>query len=81
VTLVPGPEACDMIKRPKNVGSCILHVVFYEKNGTFIGHYSLQPGEEWDSMTPPANAWITKVGCRKDCSGSAILEYDTPYFW
>ena len=80
VTLVSGPEARDMIKRPKNIGTCLLHVVFYEQNGALIGYYSLQPGEEWGSITPPSNAWITKVGCKKDCSGSAILEYDTPYF-
>ncbi len=80
VTLVSGPEAQEKILRPKNVGSCSLHVVYYEKNGTFIGHYTLHPNEQWESMIPPPNAWVTKFGCKKDCSGTAILEYDTPYF-
>lgn len=80
VTLVSGPEAQDKILRPKNVGTCILHIVFYQKNGAFIGHYTLQPNEQWDSIIPPPNAWVTKFGCKKDCKGTAILEYDTPYF-
>lgn len=78
--LVSGSTALNGIKRPKNVGSCIFHIAFYDKNGTHIGHVTMQPGEEYDWIKPLSNTHTIKFGCKQNCTGTAILEYDTEYF-
>lgn len=79
VTLVSGDDARQGILRPKNLGTCPLHLACYDHNGTFIGAVKLEPGEMIQWFQVPANTQTIKFGCHKSCTGTAILEYDTPY--
>ena len=79
VTIISGDDARFGIMRPKNVGSCILHVACYDRNGIFIEALRLQPDEAQDRYRVPPNTHSIKIGCHRDCSGTAVLEYDTPY--
>lgn len=78
VTLASGEEARYGISRPKNVGTCALHIAWYDQTGTFIGAIKFEPGESFDWFKFPPNTHSVKFGCHKACSGTAVLEYDTP---
>jgi hypothetical protein len=79
VTLISGDDAINGISRPKNIGTCALHIACYEQNGTFVGSIKLDPGESLDWFQVPSNTRTIKFGCHKSCSGTAVLEYNTPY--
>lgn len=78
ITLVSGDDAINGINRPRNVGSCPLHLACYDLNGTFIGAIKLEPGESLEWFQVPVNTRTVKFGCHKACAGTAVLEYDTP---
>jgi hypothetical protein len=76
VVLLAGQDVLTGLLKPKNVGSCQLHIVFYDSSGTFIGAYDFDPGEVWDDLlTFPSNTDVVRLGCAVGCSGTAILEY------
>ena len=79
VVLLRGRDVLDGLKKPRNIGSCKIHIACYDKNGTFIGTYHLVPGEEISFLTFPSNTEVVRMGCAKGCTGTAILEYQTPY--
>jgi hypothetical protein len=76
--LLRGREVLDGLRKPRNIGSCLIHIACYDKNGTFIGTYHLQPGEEMNYLSFPSNTEVVRFGCDKGCTGTAILEYRTP---
>jgi hypothetical protein len=78
ITLVSGDDSLNGISRPKNIGTCPLHLACYDQNGTFIGAIKLEPGEGLDWFQVPSNTRTIKFGCHKACTGTALLEYDTP---
>jgi hypothetical protein len=79
VVLLRGRQVLDGLKEPRNIGSCTIHIACYDKTGTFIGTYHLAPGEKMSFLTFPSNTEVVRMGCDKGCSGTAILEYQTPY--
>jgi len=79
VVLLRGREGLDGLKKPKNVGSCLIHILCFDSRGTFIGTYHLEPGEQMSFLTFPSNTEVVRFGCAKGCAGTAILEYQTPY--
>ncbi len=79
VVLLRGRSVLDGLKQPHNVGSCRIHIACYDKGGTFIGTYHLEPGEEFSFLDFPSNTDVVRFGCDQGCSGTAILEYQTPY--
>ena len=79
ITLVSGDDAIYGISRPKNIGTCPLHLACYDQNGTFIGGIKLEPGEAMEWFQVPSNTRTIKFGCHKSCTGTAVLEYNTPY--
>ena len=79
VVLLRGRQVLDGLRKPRNVGSCLIHIACYDKNGTFIGTYHLQPGEQMNFLSFPSNTEVVRFGCDKGCTGTAILEYQTPY--
>ena len=79
VVLLRGREVLDGLRKPHNIGSCKIHIACYDKSGTFIGTYHLEPGEQVDFLSFPSNTEVVRLGCQKSCTGTAILEYETPY--
>ena len=79
VTLVSGDDAIYGITRPKNIGKCPLHIACFDQNGTYIGAFRLDPGVETERIQVPGNTRTIKFGCHKACTGTAVLEYNTPY--
>jgi hypothetical protein len=79
VVLLRGREVLDGLNKPKNVGSCLIHLLCFDSRGTFIGTYHFEPGEEQSFLTFPSNTEVVRLGCKKGCAGTAILEYQTPY--
>lgn len=79
VVLLRGRQVLDGLKEPRNIGSCKIHIACYDRTGTFIGTYNLEPGEKIDFLKFPSNTEVVRLGCEKGCSGTAILEYQTPY--
>jgi hypothetical protein len=75
VVLLRGKYVLQGLRKPKNVGSCLLH---NDSTGTFIGTYHLQPGEEFSFLTFPSNTDVVRIGCARDCAGTAVLEYLDP---
>ena len=76
-TLVMGEKANQFkVGNPKNIGTCEAYILFFDRTGTYIDHYTLQPGEKIDTVYPPGNAYYVKFGCSPECGGTAILEYD-----
>jgi hypothetical protein len=67
------------MRNPKNVGTCLAYILFYDANGTSLGCWYLYPGDQRDGwqMWPP-DASIVKFGCNPECGGTAILEFDDP---
>jgi hypothetical protein len=78
VVLLVGPDVLQGLRKPKNVGTCLLHIACYDSTGTFIGTYHLQPGQEMSFLTFPSNTDVVRIGCARDCAGTAILEYLDP---
>lgn len=67
-------------KNLKNVGKCTSYVLLYDKTGTNLGAYYLEPGEQLVDVTnAPASTHFIKYGCDPNCGGEAILEFDVPY--
>lgn len=79
VVLLRGKEVLEGLRKPRNIGSCTIHIACYDSSGTFIGTYHLAPGEEINFLSFPSNTEVVRMGCHKNCSGTAILEYQTPY--
>ena len=79
VVLLRGRDVLDGLKKPRNIGSCKIHIACYDSSGTFIGTYHLAPGEELSFLSFPSNTEVVRFGCAKGCAGTAILEYETPY--
>ena len=79
VVLLRGREVLEGLKKPRNIGSCTIHIACYDSTGTFIGTYHLAPGEEISFLTFPGNTAVVRMGCHQSCTGTAILEYQTPY--
>jgi hypothetical protein len=81
VTLAQGSDCLEFLKKKlENVGTCKSYVLFFDRSGTFISGYTLEPGESLhDQLTPPSNTYFIKYGCATDCGGTAILEFDVPY--
>lgn len=79
VTLISGDDALNGISRPKNIGKCPLHIACFDQTGTYIGAFKLEPGQTIDWIQVPGNTRTIKFGCHKACTGTAVLEYDTPY--
>ena len=79
VVLLRGREVLDGLKKLKNIGSCLLHLLCFDSKGTFIGTYHFEPGEEMSYLTFPSNTEVVRLGCAKGCAGTAVLEYQTPY--
>jgi hypothetical protein len=77
VTLSIGEDARGGISRPRNVGSCPLHLACFDQTGTFIGAIKLEPGEAVEWFQVPGNTHTIKFGCHKNCTGAAVLEYET----
>ena len=64
---------------PKNVGTCLAYILFYDANGTALRYWPLYPGDQRDGwQTWPPDASIIKFGCSPECGGTAILEFDDP---
>lgn len=78
ITLVSGKDAIYGISRPKNIGTCALHIAFYDQSGAFIGAVKMEPDESHEIIRPPNNTHTIKFGCNRACTGTAVLEYDTP---
>lgn len=76
VTISAGKRANKGLSRPKNVGTCSLHIAYYDKNGAFLGHHTLKSKEQANNLETPINTHVIKFGCSKNCSGTAILEID-----
>ena len=79
MVLLRGRDVLDGLKQPRNIGSCTIHIACYDKTGTFIGTYHLAPGEQVSFLSFPSNTEVVRFGCDKGCTGTAILEYQTPY--
>ncbi len=79
VSLLSGRKVLDGLKRPRNVGSCALHIACYDAGGTFIGKYTLAPGASFDFLEFPSNTENVRFGCDRNCSGTAVMEYQSPY--
>ena len=81
VVLLRGQEVLDGIIKPRNVGSCKFNILYYsgDTNGSYLGRYDLEPVEERSRLTYPSTAQVVRLGCEVGCSGTAILEYQTPY--
>jgi hypothetical protein len=76
VVLLKGKECREGIVSPKNVGTCRIHVAYYDASGTWIGSWHLDPGDGTSGLvTFPSNTEIVRFGCARDCSGTAIMEY------
>ena len=79
VVLLRGRQVLDGLRKPHNVGSCRIHIACYDSSGTFIGTYHLEPGEQINFLSFPSNTEVVRFGCAKGCTGTAILEYESPY--
>lgn len=78
VVLLKGQQVLDGLIKPRNVGSCKIHILCFDGTGTYIGAYHLERGEEDDFLKFPSNTEVVKMGCLKGCTGTAVLEYRTP---
>ena len=74
VVLLRGKYVLQGLKKPKNVGSCLLHIACYDSAGTFIGTYH----QEMSFLRFPSNTDVVRLGCARDCAGTAVLEYLDP---
>ena len=79
VSILSGRKVLDGLRHPRNVGTCTLHIACYDQSGTFIGKYTLAPGEQFAFLEFPSNTENVRFGCDKNCSGTAVLEYQSPY--
>jgi hypothetical protein len=67
------------VGNPQNTGDCPLSIAGEDKSGRLLRpNLVLQPGESQKSFTPPAGTHRILVAGFSNCTGEAILEYDTP---
>src|SRR5690348_11459244 len=70
VVLLRGRQVQDGLRRPKNIGTCLLHIACYDSSGAFIGTFHLAPRESFDSLTFPSNTEVVRMGCDRSCNGT-----------
>lgn len=79
VVLAVYPATIMGVGNPKNLGDCPLSIAAEDSNGRLLRpNLALYPGQSQLRFSPPAGTHRILVAGFTDCTGSAILEYDTP---
>lgn len=79
VVLAVGPATVFGVGNPKNIGDCPLSIGAEDENSRLLSPtLSLSPGESALHFDPPAGTYRILVAGFTNCTGEAILEYDTP---
>ncbi|MBB3900020.1 hypothetical protein [Roseococcus suduntuyensis] len=74
------------IAHPMNIGSCPIFLHGLDANGNALSRtpngaaagQELKPREGKDRFIPPEGSVRIVMSCAKNCTGTAILEYDMP---
>lgn len=80
ITIAVAPWCMYGIGNPSNVGDCPLSMGGLDERGRILQpHIWLNPGESKSWWGPPEGSSRLVVCAYSNHTGTAILEYDTPY--
>ena len=73
------PASVAGVGHPRNGGECPLSIAGEDRHGRVLHpNLVLRPGESREWFYPPAGAQQIIVAGFANCTGMAVLEYDTP---